>query len=1006
MRPRSNFHASVARKLYRVGLFTARHHWIVIGIWIAAVAVLALAMRTVGGNTANNLELPGTDSQAATDLLSERFAPQQYGSNPIVFRPASGKVTDPANQAAITASHQAMKEVRHVFSAPSPFGKKHAAQISDDERTAFIPVLLDVGAAELTEHIARSVLDAAKPAREAGMEVAAGGSVGSELSEPDTESSEVIGLAAAMIIMAFTFGTLVAMGMPILSAVFGLVAGLSLIFLLANVAPVPSIGPTLATMIGLGVGIDYALFLVNRYRHEREQGLPTDEAIATAVATSGTAIVFAGTTVVIALVTLLVAEIPLVTNLGYSAAFAVVTAVLASITWLPALLALAGRHIDSLRPPAFLRPRPKAPGRGAWAAWGRFVTTRPWWAIAGALVILVPLIVPVFSLNLGQEDVGATPKSTTERKAYDLMSSGFGKGYNGPLIVAVDLGSPAKESKQVSQQEKQAKKLQAKLESEQSQGQAQAAQLQQQADALQDEQASLEAQQASLEARGATLDAQRAELEQRRDSIASEQSLRDQLSALAASGRAIGQRGAALAAREAALRSEQGALAATEERLEARLAQVRSPERRRRIEARLARVRARESDVARELTQTTAARKANHRQAEQVAGGISRVRSQAEALGEQARSLADEAAAAAAEAASLTTSKDQLQQQAASAQVQAADLQAQQAQLEAQKQQAKQQQKKAEALKQQLTKELTRAGGDPRGTDPRLVKLQKQLTRTTGVEAVSPPQINDEANAAVFTVIPATAPAAAETADLVKTVRAYVIPQSTAGSDIQAHVGGQTASYVDLAAAISGRLLLVIAAVVGLGFVVLTTAFRSILVSTQAAIANILSVSAAFGVITLCFQEGWGIGLVGLDTASGTDPIASFVPLIMFAVLFGLSMDYQVFLMTQIEQHRARAGDDREAIAEGVASGGKVIAAAALIMISVFGSFILNGDPTVKQFGVGLSVGVALAAMSVLVLAPAILVLAGRGSWWVPAWAERVLPHIDIEGARLSEAPK
>ena len=233
----------------------------------------------------------------------------------------------------------------------------------------------------------------------------------------------MVGLTAAMIILAFTFGTLVAMGMPILSAIFGLVAGLSLIGLLANVVTVPSIGPTLATMIGLGVGIDYALFLVSRYRSERAEGRPTDEAIAIAVATSGTAIVFAGTTVVIALVTLIVAGIPLVTSLGYSAAFAVLTAVLAAITWLPALFSIAGRHIDSLRLPAFLRPKPKPHGAGAWGAWGRFVTKHPWRCIALTMAILLPLIVPVFSLELGQEDVGATPKSTTERKAYDLMAA-------------------------------------------------------------------------------------------------------------------------------------------------------------------------------------------------------------------------------------------------------------------------------------------------------------------------------------------------------------------------------------------------------------------------------------------------------------------------------------------------------------------------------------------------------------------------------------------------------
>jgi len=171
-----------------------------------------------------------------------------------------------------------------------------------------------------------------------------------------------------------------------------------------------------------------------------------------------------------------------------------------------------------------------------------------------------------------------------------------------------------------------------------------------------------------------------------------------------------------------------------------------------------------------------------------------------------------------------------------------------------------------------------------------------------------------------------------------------------------------------------------------------------VLVSAQAALANVLSVCAAFGVVTACFQWGWGLSLVGLDTASGTVPIASYVPLIMFAVLFGLSMDYQVFLISQISHHRGQGKEHREAIAHGLASGARVITAAALIMIAVFGSFVLNGDPTVKQFGVGLSVGVALAALSVLLLAPALLVLAGSGSWWIPNWLDRTLPRLDIEG--------
>ncbi len=280
-----------------------------------------------------------------------------------------------------------------------------------------------------------------------------------------------------MVILAFTFGTLVAMGLPIVSAAFGLVVGLSLIGLLGHVTEVPSIAPTLATMIGLGVGIDYALFLVVRYRHERDHGLETNEAVAAAVATSGTAIVFAGSTVVLALVTLLVAEIPLVTSLGYASAVAVITAVLAAITLLPAILAAIGPRIDSLRVPTFSMPARFAAAGGLWGAWARFVTTRPWRCVGIPMLILLPLTIPFFSLDLGQEDIGATPKSTQERKAYDLMAEGFGVGYNGPLLVAVELGTPAKPSQKYLKQDKKAKSLKRKLKSEQQQGEAEAASL-------------------------------------------------------------------------------------------------------------------------------------------------------------------------------------------------------------------------------------------------------------------------------------------------------------------------------------------------------------------------------------------------------------------------------------------------------------------------------------------------------------------------------------------------
>jgi uncharacterized membrane protein YdfJ with MMPL/SSD domain len=323
--------------------------------------------------------------------------------------------------------------------------------------------------------------------------------------------------------------------------------------------------------------------------------------------------------------------------------------------------------------------------------------------------------------------------------------------------------------------------------------------------------------------------------------------------------------------------------------------------------------------------------------------------------------------------------------------------------LQGQQQTAQTQQQQAEQLQNELTQELTQAGGDERGTDPRLVNLQNALSGAEGVKVVSPPNINKSGDATTYTVIATTAPSSDQTADLVKTLRNYTIPQAIQGTNLKAYVGGQTASYVDLANAISSKLFLVIFAVIALGFLVLMTAFRSVLIPTQAALSNVLSVAAAFGVLTACFQWGWGLGIVGLDVPGDSVPIASYVPLIMFAVLFGLSMDYQVFLMSQIEHHKAQGESDHDAIANGLATGARVIVAAALIMISVFGSFILNGDPTVKQFGVGLSVGVALAAMTVLLFAPAFLMLAGRASWWVPVWADRLLPRVDIEGAKFGK---
>jgi uncharacterized membrane protein YdfJ with MMPL/SSD domain len=234
----------------------------------------------------------------------------------------------------------------------------------------------------------------------------------------------------------------------------------------------------------------------------------------------------------------------------------------------------------------------------------------------------------------------------------------------------------------------------------------------------------------------------------------------------------------------------------------------------------------------------------------------------------------------------------------------------------------------------------------------------------------------------------------------VTTVRSDVLPPVDVNG-MTSYVGGFTASYVDLATLITDRLLLVIGTVILLGFLLLMIAFRSLLIPLQAAITNLLSAAAAFGVLTACFQWGWGISLVGIDTPDSSVPIASYVPLMMFAVLFGLSMDYEVFLVSHIQAHYHQGDPAKEAVRNGLGTSARITSAAALIMSSVFASFILNGDPVIKQFGVGLATAVVLAGILVVTLAPAAIVLFGKAAWWLPRWLDRLLPHISVEGETM-----
>ncbi len=581
--------------LYAIARFCIRRRFVVLAVWVLAAVALVAVSHRLSDNTNDSLTLPGTDSQRATDALSHSFPAQSNGSSPIVLHVKSGQLTDSKYSSAVNQAAADVAKAPHVASVVNPLTSQGASALSKDKATGYLSVTTTVSPGSLSVADAQAIIDAAsKPAQAAGIEVQTGGQLGQKVSKPSAESSELIGILAAMVILTFTFGTAVAMLLPIVNAILALAVTLSIVRMVSHVATVSTVAPTLATMIGLGVGIDYALFIVTRHFRGLKSGLDLPESIARAAATSGGAVVFAGGTVTIALVSLAVANIPLVTTMGLMAAIAVVVAVLAAVTLLPATLAIVGPRINSLR----VRGRhPDAhPNQGLWARWAARVAASPLIAGLAALAILIPLAVPLLSLTLGQKDVAALSKSTTARQAYDLISKNFGSGVNGPLIVAVSLGSPAS------------------------------------------------------------------------------------------------------------------------------------------------------------------------------------------------------------------------------------------------------------------------------GTnDSRLATLQKDVSQTSGVAAITPVQVDKAGTTAYFNAISTKGPAENATADLVNKLRGSVIPQAEKGTNMKVYVGGTTAGYVDLAANISSKLPLQILVVIALSFMLLTLAFRTVVIPVQAAVMNVLSIGASYGVLTAIFQFGWLHSLIGLD---------------------------------------------------------------------------------------------------------------------------------------------
>ena len=720
----------MAPVLYRLGWFCIRRRWIVLAVWAVVVTALIVVSFSVGSRASDNLTLPGTGSQSATDVLNDRFPSQANGSSPIVVNTSAkdGNLTTGADKTAIDDAVAVAKKSDIVLSVVSPFDQAGAGAISADKKTAYMTIVLKQSIGKYTNAEIEQFVDSVEqPIHDAGLAAAAGGQLGQKASKPQTDSSEAIGITAAIVILLLTFGSAVSMMLPIATAIFSLAGALSLITLLSHVVTVPTVGPTLGIMLGLGVGIDYSLFLVSRHRQQLAAGMDVDESIARAVASSGAAVVFAGGTVVIAICSLGLAQIPIVTAMGFTAALAVLVAIVAAITLVPALMAVLGRRIDGLRVPFLHRRINQDPDHdtSAWARWAGGVAKRPWLAMAAALAILITLAVPMLSMELGQADVSAGPKDAQSTRAYALLSSGFGEGVNGLILISAELpGKPTDQS-------------------------------------------------------------------------------------------------------------------------------------------------------------------------------------------------------------TLST-------------------------------------------------------------------LSADIKKNPDVASVSPPSVNSDKNAAIITVVPKGGPSDDSTTALVQSLRTTAIPDATTGTGVVAYVGGATAGYIDLADQISGSLPTVILTVILLSIFVLLLAFRSVAIPIQAAAMNLLGVAAAYGVIVAVFQWGWLSGLVGLE---GAVPIVSFVPLMMFAILFGLSMDYEVFLISHIQEEYEELADNRTAVIRGLSSSARVITSAALIMVFVFASFVFNGDPTVKQFGLGLAFAIAIDATIVrCLLVPALMVLMKDANWWLPHWLDRIVPHMSIEG--------
>ena len=772
--------------LGRLAAWCFDHRGRAVALWLVALVAIFASAGALGSNFNTSAEVPGSGSAAGFAVLARHFPELGTGgqSGTIVFRAPQG-VDDPEVRAAM---EELFDQVDAGFpdadgvpqhpggTVVSPYSERGSGQIARSGplagQVAYAQVNLSADVDDTESGLLGQAITDHAPDVD-GLEVLPGGQY---LTVVDPPQTELIGLAFAMLVLILAFGSVLAMGLPIAVALGGVGAGIGLTLILSQVLTIPDDTLLLGIMIGLGVGIDYALFIVSRYREGLHAGRSPRSATVAAMESAGRAVVFAGTTVMISMLGLLLVGIGWIAGMGIGVSVTVLATMVTSTTLLPALLGFARERVELTRwrgliaaglaavallgvgidvaplaavgaalavatlvagmvvaPLRRTVPRRVAkPVRETYAyRWSRIIQARPWQWLIGATVVLLVLAAPVLSIRLGWADEGNFPEDTTARQAYDLLAEGFGAGFNGPFLIAAVPGSDSGDP--------------------------------------------------------------------------------------------------------------------------------------------------------------------------------------AEAVG----------------------------------------------------------------------------------------RLQQALADTPGVAAVTPPVPDDPARpeAYVLSVIATTAPQDEATTNLVHRLRDDVIPEAVAGSGLDVHVTGAAATSVDITDYLAGRTLIFFAAVLTLSFVLLVVVFRSVLVPLKAVLMNVLSISAAYGVVVAVFQWGWGGSVLGIVGG----PINPFIPMMLFAVVFGLSMDYEVFMLSRIREEHVRTGDATTSVADGLASTARVITAAAAIMVVVFASFMLEDIREIKVFGLGLALAVLLDATLVrMVVVPATMELLGDRNWWIPRWLDRLLPHVEIERSDAS----